>query len=579
MPSWFQALWTPRAEDPRVRRRESLLYILTLSALAASMLWLLSGAIAILLTEPHPRLLGDIYVGLEGIIFASISYLAARRGWLVASSYLCLFGLLMMQVSSMLLIWKSPLDPTMVFYALVIALGGLLLGRRVAVSFYVISLLCYLGTASWLFLQGKRVVEVKQAFTLGMTTLALAIILSILLLVVHFYIRSMEEALDRAEDEVRERTSKLEAACRELAEQHARLDVILHNVADGLVVTDLEERIVLANPAFATIAGRSAAELPGHGLDEVSGSAVLGRIADQARKEPGDIFVANVTLGQRVYQAVACALGGQDIPLRGVVTVLHDITQEVEALEARTQFVSTVAHELRVPLSSIRGYADLLAADVGPRLEAEQRLFLDAILQNVERMATLVHDLLDLCRLESGWVRMDIGPASLRNAIAEVLMAVRPQLDAKRLKLDVFLPPDLPFVLADMRRLNQILANLLSNACWYTLEGGCISIRARFLPLPQSDPQRYPRSDQDYVEVAIQDTGVGIAPQDKERIFERFVRLANPLLEETGGTGLGLTIVQQLLLLQGGQIWVESTLGQGSTFTFSLPAVGDDLAG
>jgi len=579
MPSWLQTLWTPRARDPRLRRREVLLYILTLSALAASFLWLLSGVVAILLSGRHYRLEGDIYVGLEGVVFAGVAYMLARRGWIALSSYSCLFGLLTMQVSSMLLIWKNPLDPTMAFYALVIALGGLLLGRRAAIVFYVISLLCYMGTASWLFLRGNRVVEVTQFFSLGMITLSLGIILAILLLVVHFYIRSMEGALTQAEDRVRERTSQLEEAYAKLAEQHTRLDVILRNVADGLVVTDPEEQILMANPAFAAIANRSAADLPGLRLGEVLGGTDLGHIARQARQEPGDIFVANATLGQQVYQAAACALGGKDIPLSGVVTVLRDITQEMEAIEARTQFVSAVAHELRVPLTSIRGYAGLLASEVEEQLQGEQRIYLDTILRNVERMATLVYDLLDLCRLESGRVQVEIGPVSLRNAIDEVAMVVRPQLDAKRMTLDVVLPPELPFVLADMRRLNQILANLLANACQYTPEGGSISIRARFLPPPHADSQRYPKSDQGYLEVSIQDTGIGIAQQDVERIFERFVRLDNPLVEEAGGTGLGLTIVQQLLLLQEGQIWVESTLGQGSTFTFSLPAVDENLEG
>jgi signal transduction histidine kinase len=202
---------------------------------------------------------------------------------------------------------------------------------------------------------------------------------------------------------------------------------------------------------------------------------------------------------------------------------------------------------------------------------------LDTILRNVERMATLVYDLLDLCRLESGQVQMEAGPVSLHNAVDEVVVAMRPQLDAKKMALNASLVEDLPYVLADARRLNQILANLVDNACKYTPEGGRISIRARFLPPPQSNPQRYPKVDKGYAEVSVQDTGIGIASQDLERIFERFVRLDNPLVEQAGGTGLGLTIVQQLLLLQGGQVWVESTLGQGSTFTFSLPVAEENL--
>jgi len=190
----------------------------------------------------------------------------------------------------------------------------------------------------------------------------------------------------------------------------------------------------------------------------------------------------------------------------------------------------------------------------------------------VERMATLVHDLLDLCRLESGRVQMEVEPASLRTAVEDVVAAMRLQISAKNMDVGVHLPDDLPFVLADSRRLNQILTNLLSNACKYTAAGGRITVRARFLPPPQPDSQRYPKLDTGYIEVAVEDTGIGIAPQDQERVFERFVRLDDPLVEQAGGTGLGLTIVRQLLALQGGQVWLESVLGKGSTFLFALPA-------
>jgi PAS domain S-box-containing protein len=571
MASWYQTLLAPRLEEARLRRREVLLYLLTLSALAASVLWLASGVTAILLWGRHFRLEGDIYVGLEGIAVSGLAYVLTRHGLLLPASYVALFGVLVMQVSSMLLIWQSPLDPTMVFYAVVIAMGGLLLGRRGAILFYVLSLVCYLATAGGLFLSGKRVVEVKEFFTLGLTTIALAFILSILLLVVHFYISSMEGALNQAEEQVRERTSQLEATYRDLAEQHTRLDVILRNVADGLVVTDQDNLVVLVNPVFARIVGHPLPELTGRRLGETLGTVGLVRIVRQARESPGSAFAANVTVATRVYQAVACALGGDDTPLSGVVTVLHDITQEIEAIETRTQFVSSVAHELRVPLTSIRGYADLLVGGGRAPLLPEQQAFVQIILRNVERMATLVYDLLDLCHLETGRVQMEIGPASLRTAVEEVAVAMRPQMADKNLALEVQLPDNLSFVLADSRRLNQVLTNLLSNACKYTPDGGRVTIRARSLPLPQSNPDHYPKAEAKYLEVAVQDTGVGIAPQDQERIFDRFVRLDNPLVEKAGGTGLGLTIVRQLLALQGGQVWVESALGAGSTFYFSLP--------
>lgn len=571
MRSWLRTMVTPRATEPRARRQEALLYLLSLGALAASLLWLAASVASLLLWQRHFRLEGDVYVGLEGIVFAGLSYLLARLGRLRVASYLALSGLLLMQVSSMLLIWKSPLDPTMVFYAVVIAMGGLLLGRRGAAVFYLLSLLCYIGTAGGLFFAGYRDAQVSEPFTLVLITFSLAMILLILLLVVHFYIRSMEGALTQAEEQVRQRTGQLEAAYRDQAQQRVRLDIILQNVADGLLVTDLEDRVVLANPAFAAMVSRPVEALAGRLLAQIVPDRALEQIVLQARRHPDQHFSANLKVGRRVYQAVACALSRQDVPLGGAVTVLHDITQEMEAIDARTHFVSSVAHELRVPLASIRGYADLLKQDVAHPLTPEQRSYVEAVLRGEERMSTLVRDLLDLCYLESGRVRVEVGPCSLSSALGEVMIALRPQYEAQQIALESQLPAGLPFVLADAQRLGQILTNLLANAWQYTPAGGRVLVRARFLPPPQQDAGRCPWVDRGYLEVAVQDTGVGIPLEDQGRIFERFVRLNNALGEKAGGTGLGLTIVRQLLALQGGTIWVESEPGKGSTFYFTLP--------
>ncbi len=573
MSSFLQRWVTPRSADARSRRREVLLYILTLSGVGASLVWLLAGLVFVLLTGPTLRLLGDVIVGLEGLFFGSSAYLLARRGRLFLASCVALLGLLAMQVSSMLLIWRSPIDPTVAFYAVIIALGGLLLGRRGAIVFYVLSLSSYIVTATALFLLGRNQTEVIRAPTLVMMTTMLALILAILLQVVHFYIRSMEQALSQAEEEVRERTGQLEVAYRDLAQQHTRLDVILRNVADGLVVTDLEDRVIVVNPVFAAILGRPAGDLMTRPLGQVLANEALLDIVVQARERPAVVFSVNIPLAESVYQASACALVGVDHSIQGVVTVLHDITQEIEAIEARTQFVSAVAHELRVPLSSIRGFGDLLRSGVGGPVSDEQHSYVEAIHRSAECMNNLVHDLLDLCRLESGRARVEVGPTSLRGAVSEVCALLGPQLQEKRISLEVDMPADTPLVLADPYRLNQILVNLIANAWCYTPEGGQIAVLSRLLLPPQADVQRCPSKDTAYVEVAVRDTGIGIPPEHHERIFEQFVRLDHPMVEQAQGTGLGLTITRQLLHVQGGRIWVESALGEGSTFYFTLPVV------
>jgi PAS domain S-box-containing protein len=379
------------------------------------------------------------------------------------------------------------------------------------------------------------------------------------------------------EERVRQRTAQL---VREFQQREA----ILHSIADGVVVAGRQGELVLFNPVAAEVlpclrekdVGRPILELasalgPGDSRREVLQR--MGELLDAPAGQglPAAARALRFTAGPQSWVALFAPVVGQPGQIEGIVAILHDITQEIEALNSRTQFVSSVAHDLRVPLTSVRGYSDLLLMQTSGPLTEEQRLHVEAIQRNAERMAALVRDLLDLCRLESGRVQIEPAPTSLPNAVEEVTTLMRPQLAEKQMALEVHLPPGLPLVLADPDRLNQVLTNLISNACHYTPTGGKIALTADHLPPPQSDRRHCPERGTAYVEVAVRDTGIGIPAQDLERIFERFVRLDHPLVEQAGGTGLGLTIVRQLLQLQGGRIWVESALGQGSTFYFTLP--------
>jgi PAS domain S-box-containing protein len=378
------------------------------------------------------------------------------------------------------------------------------------------------------------------------------------------------------EERVRQRTA-------ELAREFQRREAILRSIADGVVVADRQGRLLLCNPVASEILASLQEDVLGRPLSEVVSSTreedprreVFQRMAELLaapeglRPSPAPLRVA---VGPQTWVALHTPVIGASGEVEGVVAILHDISQEIEAINARSQFVSSVAHELRVPLTSARGYGSLLSVEAGDRLTAQEQTFLGAILRSVDRMSALVEDLLDLSRLESGRVQMEIESVSLVNAVNEVVTMVRPQLEERDLALEVRLPSDLPFVLADPYRLNQILTNLVSNALRYTPSGGRVTIGGRALAPERSDRRRCPLADTPYVEVTVQDTGIGIAPEDQERIFERFVRLDHPLAEQAGGTGLGLTIVRQLLHLQEGRIWVESALGEGSTFFLTLPA-------
>jgi signal transduction histidine kinase len=240
--------------------------------------------------------------------------------------------------------------------------------------------------------------------------------------------------------------------------------------------------------------------------------------------------------------------------------VAFEVEREEQARErdrAKDAFVAMASHELRSPLSSIKGYLELLEDVDAGQLTAEQRTFLEVASRNTDRLLGLVNDILDLSRIESGRIELDRAPLDVGTAVDQAADLLLPQLDAKRQTLVLRIEPDLPPALADGPRVAQVLTNLLSNAHKYTPEGGKITVRARH--------------DHDRILVEVQDTGVGMSPEEQEQLFTRFFRARHPATREEQGTGLGLVITRQVVELHGGTIGVRSVPGAGSTFSFTLP--------
>ena len=217
-------------------------------------------------------------------------------------------------------------------------------------------------------------------------------------------------------------------------------------------------------------------------------------------------------------------------------------------------------------MTSIKGYADLLAKGaVGPINDAQSN-FLNTIRSNVGRMATLVSDLSDISRIEAGRMRLEFGSVSLNNAIEEVIHSAHTQLDEKNQKIELQLLDENPYIWCDGSRLTQILLNLVSNAIKYTPSNGTITISTR------KDENRWDaKGAPEVVCVQVSDTGYGIAPEDQKKIFQKFFRSEDQNIREAPGTGLGLNITRHLVEMQGGRIWFESQLGKGTTFSFTMP--------
>ncbi len=236
------------------------------------------------------------------------------------------------------------------------------------------------------------------------------------------------------------------------------------------------------------------------------------------------------------------------------------------ANEAKTEFVSFVSHELKQPMTSIKGYTDLLIQGVAGELTETQSNFLGTVRSNVDRLNTLVSSLLDISRIEGGRMRLEFRSVSIERVIGEALRTIRGQIEAKQQTLEVEVPADLSPVRGDRDRLVQILTNLVSNAYKYTPEGGHIAIRAQ-----RWSDGRDATGQDEFVLCSVTDTGVGMTPENQQRLFTKYFRADDPAVRGVPGTGLGLVITKSLVELQGGEIWVESEVGKGSTFSFTIP--------
>jgi signal transduction histidine kinase/DNA-binding response OmpR family regulator len=246
----------------------------------------------------------------------------------------------------------------------------------------------------------------------------------------------------------------------------------------------------------------------------------------------------------------------------GTVSIFRDITKEVEVDRAKTDFVSTVSHELRTPMTSIKGYADLMLLGAAGAMNDDQRRFLGIIKANADRLSVLVNDLLDISRIEGGRVELDIKPLRLESLVDQVANSLRGKIEEKGLSLSLAIEPDLPLVLGDRDRVIQILTNLVSNAYQYTKPGGSITVTVR--------------RTSSMVQTDVTDTGIGIAPEDQAKVFERFFRSDDPDVQEFSGTGLGLAIVKTLVEMLHGKIWLESQVGRGTTFSVMLQAAEEE---
>lgn len=362
--------------------------------------------------------------------------------------------------------------------------------------------------------------------------------------------QGFERKLKQLNDEIKRTFERLE-------ETKARLETTFSGMGEGVLLTDQRGDIVHLNPAFremfaltGKVEGRSALEV----LASVACDDAIREVIQKG--EPVEREILFEKPKQRVFQVHFSPMRREG-RLFGVVSVFHDLTEIRRLEEVRRDFIANLSHEVKTPLTAIRGFSETLLEEA-ERLPQESRKHLEIIFRHAVELSHLTENLLNLSRIESGKEEILLASVPLKPFVDRLLERFSAQAKAKKIELVNEVSEAVPPLPADPPKLNQILTNLVDNAVKFTGEGGKVWIRAK-------------KGDDSFFLMEVEDNGPGIPPEDRERIFERFYRVDKARSRDSGGAGLGLAIVKHLVELHGGQIRVESLPLGGSKFKLSFP--------
>jgi two-component system, OmpR family, phosphate regulon sensor histidine kinase PhoR len=355
---------------------------------------------------------------------------------------------------------------------------------------------------------------------------------------------------------------------KDIATEKSRMRVMINQLADGVMTTDSEKRIAQANPAFLKMIGYHGPRPIGRTVDEVVGikplNAMMDRVLDASEEE--SIEVSEEVCLEPDAKSAGIILGAHCVPFRdrlgrnlGTITVLHDITALKKMDKLKSDFVSMVSHEIRSPMNSVLAQLKVVLDGLAGETTPKQRDILGRASEKIAALITLASELLDLAKIESGLITREREAIQMAQLLEDQVAFHQASAQAKAIQLSIAPLPALPPLMANRTNLEEVFANLIVNAINYTPESGKITIDAT--------------AEGDYVCVRLTDTGIGIAEEELDRIFDPFYRVKNAKTRFVIGTGLGLAIVKRIVDAHHGLLRVESKPDHGTTFSVFLPCM------
>lgn len=360
-----------------------------------------------------------------------------------------------------------------------------------------------------------------------------------------------------------------------LKKEKQETETILQSLTDGVVVLDEKSNVIMFNKAAERFTGLSIDLVKGKHVDEVlhffenMETIPFATYNDQSeimvRKMREKGLTMSNSRGEKSNVSITIAPVVFQDQRTGFIVAFHDVSKETELEEMKLDFVSMAAHELRTPLTAIRGYADLIEMQNAEDLDDSGRELINRLQISSANLGNLIDNLLSVSRIERNMFSVDAKPVDLTKTVAGVVDNLRQTAETKKQKIVFNKPHELPVVLADSFRIGQVLANLVANAINYTQEGGLITV-----DIEKKDS---------FLEISVSDNGPGIAPEPLKKLFTKFFRVSGALEQGSKGTGLGLFISKSIITMHKGKIWVDSEVGKGSRFAFTLPLAGtQDIA-